>query len=76
MRQSVTACHLPAPMASSSKGLPQDARQVVFKEDVVCLASGEGGSTSPSALGLVSDTHGQQSDEEALSESDDEEARA
>jgi hypothetical protein len=50
-------------------GLPADASGLVLLEDMVSRAS-EGGE----ALGLVTDAHGQ-SDEELLSDSEDEEVR-
>ena len=60
-------------MAGPSQGLAADARALVLTEDVVCWADGRGGSGT--AFGLVSRVAGQ-SDDEALSDSEDEEARA
>ena len=58
-------------MAGPSQGLAADARGLVLSEDVVRWADGRGGGA---ALGLVSRVAGQ-SDDEALSDSEDE-ARA
>ena len=58
-------------MAGPSQGLAADARGLVLSEDVVRWADGRGGGAM---LGLVSRVAGQ-SDDEALSDSDDE-ARA
>jgi hypothetical protein len=58
-------------MAGPSQGLAADARGLILSEDVVCWADGRDGG----ALGLVFRVAGQ-SDDEALSDSGDDEARA
>jgi hypothetical protein len=58
-------------MAGPSQGLAADARGLILSEDVVCWADGRDGG----ALGLVFRVAGQ-SDDEALSDSGDDEVRA
>lgn len=67
----VKALRVHAAMAGPSQGLAADARGLVLSEDVVAWADGRDGGA---ALGLVSRVAGQ-SDDEALSDSGDDEAR-